>query len=61
MKKYNSINKQLVNKYVAIIVIATAFFIGMGTFVAKNILTMIVHFYLNNFTVGYQNRSLCYF
>ena len=38
MKKYNSINRQLVTKYVSIIIIATVFFIGMGTFIGKNIL-----------------------
>lgn len=51
MKKYNSINKQLVNKYVAIIVIATAFFIGMGTFVAKNILISNSQDLLKNFAL----------
>ena len=29
--------------------------------VEENYLTMIVHFYLNNFTVEYKNISLCYF
>ncbi|MDO5516523.1 MAG: methyl-accepting chemotaxis protein [Clostridium sp.] len=38
MKKYNSINKQLVTKYVSIIIIATVFFIGMGTFIGRTIL-----------------------
>ena len=27
----------------------------------KQFTTMVVHFCLNNFTVRYQNRSLCYF
>lgn len=35
---------------------------SLDTKVGKNIYnTMIVHFCLNNFTVEYQNRSLCYF
>ena len=51
MKKYNSINKQLVTKYVSIIVIATIFFIGMGTVVAKNIVLSNSQDLLKNFAL----------
>lgn len=51
MKKYNGINRQLVTKYVSVIIIATVFFIGMGTFIVKNILINNSQDLLKNFAL----------
>lgn len=51
MKKYKSINKQLIIKYISIVTLATVFFLIMGLFIGRNILINNSQDLLKNFSL----------